>query len=215
LYLIKSNFLFKLFYPGRLWKLPAVFAGENKKVLYLSFDDGPHPEATPFALKTLKAFNAKATFFCLGKNVQQYPAIYQQILSDGHSVGNHSFNHLNGWKSSTEDYIDDIRKAAKLIDSPLFRPPYGRMRSKQQNALLAAMPKTRVVMWDLLSGDFDIHITAEKCIRNVQKYSQPGSIIVFHDSTKAWERMQAALPATLAYFTQKGYIFKGIPMDVQ
>jgi len=214
LYLIKSNFLFKLIYPGRLWKLPGVYPGEDKKVLYLSFDDGPHPAATPFALQTLKEFNAKATFFCLGKNVRDNPAIFEQILKEGHSVGNHSYHHLNGWKSTTRDYVQDIIEAGQLIDSHLFRPPYGRMSKKQQAALLAARPDTRIVMWDLLSGDFDTGITADKCIQNVQKHSVPGSIIVFHDSAKAWDRMRLALPATLRYFTGKGYHFKAIPMDV-
>lgn len=215
MYLLKSNLLFKLCYPGRLWKLPPESMqadGKKKPVLYLSFDDGPHPEATPFALSTLKAYNAKATFFCLGKNVREYPEIYRQLLSEGHSVGNHSFHHLNGWKSTVNDYIQDIRASRELIDSPLFRPPYGRMSRRQQTALMQAFPDTRIVMWDLLSGDFDTKLTGEKCLRNVQKYSSPGSIIVFHDSTKAFERMRYALPATLKYFSDKGFIFRSIPM---
>lgn len=210
MYLIKSNLLFKLLYPDRIWKVP-VEPGE-KKVLYISFDDGPHPVATPFALKTLKEFNAKASFFCLGKNVHDHPEIYQQILLEGHSVGNHSYHHLNGWKSSTQNYIQDIHKARTLIDSPLFRPPYGRMSRRQQAALLKACPDTRIIMWDLLSGDFDINISPQKCWFNVKKYSEPGSIIVFHDSTKAFDRMQFALPETLRYFSEQGYVFKSIAM---
>lgn len=211
MYLIKSNRLFKLIYPGRTWKLPA--EADGRKALYISFDDGPHPVATPFALKTLKDFNAKATFFCLGKNVRDHPEIYRQTLSEGHSVGNHSFSHLNGWKSPVPDYIQDIQEAQALIQSPLFRPPYGRMSKLQQKALSAALPETRIIMWDLLSGDFDTKISAEKCWQNVKKHSNPGSIIVFHDSTKAFERMQYALPATLAYFSEQGYVFKGISMQ--
>ncbi|WP_224071498.1 polysaccharide deacetylase family protein [Arachidicoccus terrestris] len=211
MYLIKSNILFKLLYPGRTWKFP--LESDEKKVLYLSFDDGPHPVATPFALKTLKDFKAKASFFCLGKNVRDHPDIYRQILLDGHSVGNHSFNHLNGWKSSVPDYIQDIEKARDFIDSPLFRPPYGRMSKKQQSALLKAMPGTHIIMWDLLSGDFDTGISPQRCWSNVKKYSAPGSIIVFHDSTKAYERMQYALPATLEHFSARGYVFKAIPMQ--
>lgn len=211
MYLIKSNLLFKLAYPGRTWNI-APDSG-NKKVLYISFDDGPHPVATPFALKTLNDFNAKASFFCLGKNVRDYPDIYQQILRDGHSVGNHSFNHLNGWKSGTQEYIGDIQQAKALIKSPLFRPPYGRMSKKQQTALLKTLPDTRIIMWDLLSGDFDTKISPAKCWQNVKKNSEPGSIIVFHDSAKAYDRMQYALPETLAYFTKNGYVFKGIPMQ--
>ncbi|GAB3363942.1 polysaccharide deacetylase family protein [Arachidicoccus ginsenosidivorans] len=213
LYLIKTNFLFKLIYPGRIWKLPPTTAPDGKKALYLSFDDGPHPEATVFALETLKAFNAKATFFCLGKNVRDYKDIFQQILNEGHTVGNHSFNHLNGWKTKTNDYLADIKLAGTLIDSPLFRPPYGRMSKSQQAALQQTSPETRIVMWDLLSGDFDINITPEKCWHNVQKNTRPGSIIVFHDSTKAFERMRFALPATLEYFSRQGYVFKPIPME--
>lgn len=211
MYLIKSNLFFKLIYRGRTWKLAA--KAENKKVLYISFDDGPHPVATPFALKILRDFNAKASFFCLGKNVRDHPDIYRQILRDGHSIGNHSFSHLNGWKSSVTRYVQDIQDARQLINSPLFRPPYGRMTRVQQTALLKALPDTHIIMWDLLSGDFDTNISPEKCWSNVKKYSAPGSIIVFHDSTKAFERMQYALPATLEYFSTRGYVFKGIPMQ--
>lgn len=213
LYLIKTNFLFKLIYPGRIWKLPPTAAPGGEKVLYLTFDDGPHPEATVFALETLKAFNAKATFFCLGKNVKAYKDIYQQILNEGHSVGNHTYNHLNGWKTKISDYVADIKLARALIDSPLLRPPYGRMSKRQQTALQQVLPDTRIVMWDLLSGDFDINITPEKCWRNVKNNSKPGSIIVFHDSAKAYERMRFALPATLEYFAAAGYVFKAIPME--
>ena len=210
MYLIKSNFLFKLIYPGRIWKLQPGSLAE--KVLYISFDDGPHPVATPFALDTLKQFQAKATFFCLGKNVASHPEIYQQILQEGHSVGNHSYHHLNGWKTAPKDYVEDIQAASRLIESPLFRPPYGRMSKKQQKALLERAPDTRLIMWDLLSGDFDTKITGEKCFSNVQKYSSSGSIIVFHDSQKAFERMRYALPKTLQYFSDKGYRFEAIPM---
>lgn len=210
MYLIKSNIFFKLAYPGRVWKLP-VRSGE--KVLYISFDDGPHPVATPFALKTLREFDAKASFFCLGKNVHTYPEIFQQIQTEGHSIGNHSYNHLNGWKSSPKEYLKDIQQARDLIVSPLFRPPYGRMSKQQQTMLLQALPDTRIIMWDLLSGDFDTKISPEKCWSNVRKYSEPGSIIVFHDSTKAFDRMQYALAATLRHFSDLGYTFKGIPIQ--
>jgi len=212
LYLIKTNFLFRLLYPGRLWKLPPGTAPDGQKALYLTFDDGPHPEATPFALETLKAFKAKATFFCLGKNVRDYNDIYRQILQEGHSVGNHSFHHLNGWKTPSDEYIADIRLARTLIDSPLYRPPYGRMSIKQQAALQKVYPDTRIVMWNLLSADFDINITPEKCWQNVKNNSCSGSIIVFHDSAKAFERMRFALPATLDHFTRQGYVFNAIPM---
>lgn len=181
----------------------------DEKLIYLTFDDGPHPVATPFVLEQLKAYNAKATFFCIGKNVAEYPFIYEQIIDEGHSVGNHTYNHLNGWKTKDADYISNVASAKKIIDSNLFRPPYGRATKFQLNLLknnYGLVP----VMWSVLSGDFDLNLSKEKCSDNVIKKTKSGDIVVFHDSEKALERMQYALPLMLQHFTSKGFSFKAI-----
>lgn len=180
----------------------------TEKVLYLSFDDGPHPTATPYVLDTLKQFNAKATFFCIGKNVVEQKDIYQRIINEGHKAGNHTFNHLNGWKTKDREYIDNVTEAAKHIDSRLFRPPYGRINRFKINLLEKAGYK--IIMWDVLSGDFDIKETKEQCAANVILQARPGSIVVFHDSDKAFERMHYALPLLLEKFTGEGFRFESI-----
>lgn len=191
-------------FPSMVWKMPA-----NEKALYLTFDDGPHETATPFVLDVLKQHNAKATFFCIGKNVQAHPAIYERILYEGHSVGNHTYNHCNGWKTKNQLYIKDIADAAGYIDAKLFRPPYGKI-SPFVARMLRAKLNYKIIMWHVLSGDFDEKLKPEKCMENVLLYSKPGSIIVFHDSTKAWPRMSYALPGTLEYFSRQGFVFKAI-----
>jgi peptidoglycan/xylan/chitin deacetylase (PgdA/CDA1 family) len=180
-------------------------------VLYLSFDDGPHPEATPFVLEQLANFNAKASFFCIGKNVQLYPDIYNEIIAAGHVVGNHTQNHMNGWKNTTDHYISDIQEATKSIHSNLFRPPYGRISFAQIKALRSnpSLPQD-IIMWDVLSGDFDTTINGEQCAQNVIQHAGPGSIIVFHDSAKAMDRLRVALPKVLSHFSELGYQFKAI-----
>lgn len=185
----------------------------DEKVIYLTFDDGPHPIATPFVLEQLKTYNAKATFFCIGKNVAEYPFIYEQIIDEGHSVGNHTHNHVNGWKTKDADYINNVAEAKKIIDSNLFRPPYGRATKFQLNLLKNNYGLTPI-MWSVLSGDFDIHLSNEKCSKNVIKNTRSGDIVVFHDSKKALERMRYALPNTLDYFSKKGFQFKAIKMKV-
>jgi peptidoglycan/xylan/chitin deacetylase (PgdA/CDA1 family) len=164
----------------------------NEKTLYLTFDDGPHPEITLFVLKQLKQYNAFATFFCIGKNVVAYPEVYKQIISEGHTTGNHTYNHLNGWRSNNEVYMKDIALASRHIDSNLFRPPYGRITSFQAKNLRAAMPgkNAKVIMWDVLSADFDIICTPQQCLANVVLATVQGSIIVFHDSEKAYPRLE-------------------------
>jgi peptidoglycan/xylan/chitin deacetylase (PgdA/CDA1 family) len=180
-------------------------------VLYLSFDDGPHPEATPFVLEQLAIFNAKASFFCIGKNVQLYPNIYTALIEANHTVGNHSQNHMNGWKNNTSDYIVDIQEATKSISSNLFRPPYGRISFSQIKALRSdpSLPQ-EIIMWDVLSGDFDTTISGDQCAQNVIQHAGPGSIIVFHDSAKAMDRLRIALPKVLAHFSKLGYQFKAL-----
>lgn len=198
-YFIKTPWWLKKIYSSYLWSI----ATKNKE-LYLTFDDGPHPTATPFVLDMLQQFNAKATFFCIGKNVMAHPEIYQRILDEGHRVGNHTQHHLNGWKTETTAYLEDTAMAAKYIDSKLFRPPYGRIKREQAKK----MKEYKIVMWDVLSGDFDINLTKEKCLYYIVRNTRPGSIIVFHDSEKAFPRLEYALPATLAYFSTQGFEFK-------
>jgi peptidoglycan/xylan/chitin deacetylase (PgdA/CDA1 family) len=210
MYLIKTPFWLRALYPGCTWKLPS-----SDKVIYLSFDDGPHPEATPFVLAQLKKFNAKASFFCIGNNVLSYANIYEQIIQEGHAVGNHTYDHLNGWKTDTSTYIYNINSASNLIVSNLFRPPYGRIKRAQLHAIKInkSLPQ-QIIMWDVLSGDFDVNLTGEQCACNVIKHAKSGSIVVFHDSAKAWERLQVALPAVLDYFSALGYRFEVISQSI-
>ncbi|HEX6168141.1 MAG TPA: polysaccharide deacetylase family protein [Chitinophagaceae bacterium] len=206
-YFVKTPGWLKRIYHSYVWSIPV-----NDKILYLTFDDGPHPEATPFVLKQLKQVNALATFFCIGKNVVAYPGIYKQIINEGHSVGNHTYNHLNGWKTSNDKYLKDIALASQEIDSDLFRPPYGRITSFQAKNLKPVIKgkEPKVIMWDVLSGDFDIACTAQQCLANVLLASVPGSIIVFHDSEKAFPKLEYTLPRMLNHFSEKGYLFKAL-----
>lgn len=183
----------------------------NEPTVYLTFDDGPHPKATPFVLDQLKAFNATGAFFCIGKNVTTYPDIYERIIAEGHTVGNHTHNHLNGWKTDDADYIDNIQKASEYINSTLFRPPYGRIKQSQIKSLQDSTSPFSIYMWSILSGDFDIKITPQHCTYNVLKNIQPGHIIVFHDSEKAWDRMSYALPKVLEYCSSKNWLIKSLP----
>jgi peptidoglycan-N-acetylglucosamine deacetylase len=182
----------------------------HEKIIYLTFDDGPHPVATPFVLQTLKAHSAKATFFCIGKNVLEQPVVYKRIISEGHAVGNHTFNHLNGWKTKDDVYMLNIAEAKKYIDSTLFRPPYGRITKFQLKLLTSYNYRLKSIMWTVLSGDFDSTVSNKKCLRNVLDRSGSGSIVVFHDSEKAYEKLVFTLPKVLEYFTQKGYRFEKI-----
>jgi peptidoglycan/xylan/chitin deacetylase (PgdA/CDA1 family) len=209
-YFVKTPWWLKKFYPHRLWDVAT-----KEKAIYLSFDDGPHPVATPFVLDELKKINAKATFFCIGKNVVAYPSIYQRIINEGHRVGNHTYDHFNGWKTKNAIYLDNIAQAAKHIDSNLFRPPYGRIRISQAKKLNQAMGNrsAKVIMWSILSGDFDESLTREKCLSNVTTGATAGSIVVFHDSEKAFSRLEYALPKTLEFFREKGYAFKKIDIE--
>lgn len=174
--------------------------------MYLSFDDGPHPVATPFVLDELKRHDAKATFFCIGKNVVAYPAIYQRILAEGHAVGNHTHTHPNGWKTKAATYLQDISEAAGHIGSALFRPPYGRITSLQARNIGTALKKEKatVVMWDVLSADFDTSVSPQQCLEHVVRHTVNGSVIVFHDSEKAFPRLEYCLPRALNYFAAKG-----------
>lgn len=195
MYLLQTPKLVRALYPSFLeWEITP---SPSHPAVYLTFDDGPHPTATPFVLEQLKKYEAKATFFCLGKNVVEYPKIYEDILQDGHTVGNHTHNHLKGWKTKTKEYIEDVVQAKQFINSALFRPPYGRIKRMQANQLHQL--GFRIIMWSLLSGDFDTDISRERCLENVVFYLKPGDIVVFHDSEKAWERMSYVLPRVLEH----------------
>ena len=206
-YLVKTPLLLKKIYPSYLWSI-----NTKEKTLYLTFDDGPHPEITPFVLRQLKRYNALATFFCIGKNVVSHPGIYKEIINGGHSVGNHTYNHWNGWKTNNDDYLKDIALASHEIDSNLFRPPYGRITSFQAKNLRSVMKgkEPKVIMWDVLSGDFDIDCTPQQCLSNVLLATVSGSIIIFHDSEKAFPKLAYTLPRILNYFSEKGYLFKSL-----
>lgn len=206
-YFVKTPWWLKKLYPSYIWNIKT-----NEKVIYLTFDDGPHPIATPFVLDALKKYNAKATFFCIGKNVKSFQEIYKKIIEAGHSVGNHTYNHLNGWKTSKKIYLDDVAKAAGQINSFLFRPPYGRITKKQAKQIKKVInnPKAKIIMWSILSGDFDTSNTKEKCLDNVARHAKPGSIIVFHDSEKAFPLMSHTLEESLKYFSENGYRFDSL-----
>lgn len=195
----------------------------DKKEIYLTFDDGPTPKITQFVLDELKKYKAKATFFCIGKNIVSHPKIFNNILADEHSIGNHTQNHLNGWKHSIKAYLENVLECDNIIssavekyknsklktqNSKLFRPPYGKIKNSQAKDLLQKGYK--IIMWDVLSADFDTSISKEKCLENVLKNTKNGSIIVFHDSVKAAEKVQFVLPKVLEEFSKKGFVFKAI-----
>lgn len=197
-YFVRTPAIFRSLYKTCIWKLDPA-----EPTVYLTFDDGPNPGTTAFILETLRKYQAKATFFCLGKNVEQHPDIYQEIFNDGHAVGNHTYGHLNGFKTKAGPYVADVLMAGKFISSPLFRPPYGRIKGSQIRLLKKEMPEIKIIMWDVLSGDFDPGIDSQSCLQNVLFKFRSGSIIVFHDSDKAWDRMSYALPRVLEYFSRK------------
>jgi peptidoglycan/xylan/chitin deacetylase (PgdA/CDA1 family) len=208
MYLIKTPFWLRAIYSNCTWKIPA-----KDKVIYLTFDDGPHPDVTPFVLANLKKYNAKATFFCIGNNVLKHPNIYESIIKEGHRVGNHTYDHLNGWKTNNDIYIDNIKDAMNIIDSKLFRPPYGRITKGQIQILKQSdILPNQIIMWDVLSGDFDIKINGETCARNVIKNTVPGSIIVFHDNIKAEKNVTYALPRAIDQLLDKGFEFDRIKL---
>lgn len=204
-YLIKTPVLLKAIYNRCVWHIK-----DHANSVYLTFDDGPHATATPFILDLLKQYKAKATFFCIGKNIEEHPELFQRIINEGHAVGNHTYNHLNGWKTNNFIYFKNIGKAQKLIQSNLFRPPYGKITYAQAVGIEKLFPKIRIIMWDVLSGDFDLELTPENCLQNVLETTTPGSIIVFHDSDKAWKRLEYTLPKFLEYCKNKKWNMKKI-----
>lgn len=208
-YFIKTPWIVKKFFPNYIWDL-----SNDEKIVYLTFDDGPHPTITPWVLNQLEQFKAEASFFCIGNNVEKFPEIYEDILKSNHAVGNHTYHHLNGWKTEDEKYLDDISKASQVISSNLFRPPYGRMKSKQAKQVANAMQNvaSKIIMWDVLSADFDSSFSPQKCLNNVLENFSAGSIIVFHDSEKAFNNLKYALPKTLEFLQQREFRCKKIEL---
>lgn len=222
-FLTKTPYFLKKFYSKQLiWHKTRA-----EKVIYLTFDDGPIPIVTPWVIKTLKTFNAKATFFCIGDNIIKNPEIFEQLKADGHAIGNHTFNHLKGWKTDNKTYVANFLKCQNLTQTALFRPPYGRIKKSQIEeiyktstqegndqknlhlpSILNIKPKTSIIMWDVLSGDFDPSLSAKKCLGSVLKHTENGSIVVFHDSVKAWDRLEYVLPKALKIWTEEGFEFK-------
>jgi peptidoglycan/xylan/chitin deacetylase (PgdA/CDA1 family) len=217
-YLTYTPWWLRKLYPTCIWQIPT-----KEKVVYLTFDDGPNPLATPFVLEQLRKYNAKGTFFCIGKNVVQHPDIFSHIKNEGHEVGNHTMHHANGWKTENQKYLHEIKQADAVIHSNLFRPPYGRIKKAQiklvngewsmvnGETVVDGKPFTihdsrfTIIMWSVLSGDFDTNIDGFTCFQNVINHVKPGSIIVFHDSEKAFPRLQIALPKTLEWLTKQGF----------
>ena len=187
-------------YPRATWRMD-----KNERAVYLTFDDGPIPEATPFILKTLAEFGVHATFFMVGDNVRKHPELYNQIVAAGHQVGNHTFNHWGGFKHTTRSYSENVQKANDLIHSHLFRPPHGWMRWEQY---FWVGRKYRIVMWDLVTRDYSKWMTADDIVANVKRYARNGSIITFHDSLKSIDKLHYALPESLRWLKEQGYEFK-------
>lgn len=196
--------LYRMFFPKSIWRIPS----KTKKVVYLTFDDGPIPEMTPWVLDVLKQHDIKATFFCVGDNVRKHPHIYQQILDEGHRVGNHTFNHIQGIKTWTRNFKDNTEKAAEYIHSDLFRPPHGHMRFPQYYIL---KQQYKMIMWDVVTRDYSKHMTPEKVLDVVKKRTRNGSIIVFHDSLKAEKKIKGALENAIIWLREQGYSFEVIP----
>lgn len=208
---VKTNRFVKTIFPNYIWDIP-----NNEKKIYLTFDDGPIPEITEWTLAQLKTHNAKATFFCIGDNIQKHPEIFKKVIENGHAIGNHTFNHLKGWETSLEDYIENTKKCSETMVNcqlntehcQLFRPPYGKIKPSQAKTLRKLGYK--IIMWDIISMDFDQTISPEECLNNVLKNIESGSIIVFHDSVKAWKNLEYVLPKTLVFLNENGFVCEKI-----
>ncbi|MCW3085690.1 MAG: pdaA [Bacteroidetes bacterium] len=199
MYLVRPPYLLKKLYPKAVWRMSA-----TQKIIYLTFDDGPVSEITPWVLDLLKEKNINATFFCVGENVQKNPEIFQRIKEEKHTTGNHTFNHVNGWNTHTADYLENVEKCAADNPTSLFRPPYGKLKKSQYHMLGA---QYSIIMWDVLSGDYDKDTTPEKCLENVLKHVRNGSVIVFHDSYKAQKKLKYALPRFIDWALSREYEF--------
>lgn len=205
-YWVKTNWIIKKIFSNYTWDV-----SNSGNTVYLTFDDGPIPEITTWVLEELKKYDLKATFFCIGENIDKHPEIFKKVISEGHAIGNHTFNHLNGWKTPTEAYIKNIKLCEEVIEkttnynskSKLFRPPYGKLKTAQARAIEKL--GYEIIMWDVLSADFDTTLSKEQCLDNVLSKVKPGSIIVFHDSIKAFKNLQDVLPKTLAFLKENNF----------
>jgi peptidoglycan/xylan/chitin deacetylase (PgdA/CDA1 family) len=209
MYLVKTPWLLKKLYPRLTWDV-----NKAGRCIFLTFDDGPIPIVTPFVLNILKQYNAKATFFCIGDNIRKHPEVFEQVKAEGHAIGNHTYNHLKGWETDDRTYLDNFLLADRLINTNLFRPPYGRIKKSQAKLLKKANPNLKLVMWNVLSADFDINVTPERCLDNVIKNTTAGDIVLFHDSLKAFDRLEYVLPKALEYWSKQGYEFKSLGAEL-
>ncbi|MBQ4818716.1 polysaccharide deacetylase family protein [Aquimarina sp. MMG016] len=207
----KTPGIIKKIYPNYIWD----FYTEDEKKIYLTFDDGPIPEVTEFVLEQLQRFNAKATFFCIGDNIQKHPEVFKKILSDEHTIGNHTMHHLKAWDNDIKTYIENVTSCEKEIlkltkshNQKLFRPPYGQISISKFSELKKI--GYQIVLWDILSKDWDNTLSPKECLKNVITNTKQGSIVVFHDSIKAYKNLKIVLPEVLSYFTEKGYVFDKI-----
>jgi peptidoglycan-N-acetylglucosamine deacetylase len=201
--LVRIPGILKRVFPEIIWDI----RGERPS-LYLTFDDGPTPEITSAVLSVLEQYKAKATFFCIGRNVERHPEIYRKLVESGHATGNHTYSHLKGWYTSDQEYFNDIALAARFVPSGLFRPAYGMITPRQLKYLRTFY---RIVLWDVMSFDFAFSTSPGKCLNNVIRFAGNGSIVVFHDSWKASEKVLHALPRVLDYYSAKGFEFKSLP----
>lgn len=199
MYFVNTPFFLRWMYPNVTWNRSRL----DKKI-YLTFDDGPIPEITPWILDLLQEHQIKATFFCVGENIVKHPTIYQRLIREGHRIGNHTFNHLKGWDTPDDIYFQNIELCQQHTQSNLFRPPYARAKKSQINLLTK---EYELIYYDVLSGDFDLNLSPEQCYKNVLKHTKNGSIIVFHDNLKAIPRVKYALPKVIVHFLEKGYTF--------
>lgn len=193
--------IYRMLFPGAIWRKPI----KGQKIVYLTFDDGPIPEITPWVLDLLDEYNIKATFFCVGDNVRKHPEIYKMVLNRGHRVGNHTFNHIQGIRKFSKRYLENTRLASEYIESDLFRPPHGHMRIPQFFTLRRYY---QIVMWDVVTRDYSKLMAPEQVYENVKKYTRDGSVIVFHDSLKAERNMKYALPKSIEWLKEQGYSFQ-------
>lgn len=202
-FLSRVPMLYRALFPGARWRIPAL----DGQSVYLTFDDGPVPEVTPWVLDLLDEYGVKATFFCVGDNVRKYPELFAEILRRGHRVGNHTYHHIKGLETSTRAYMHDVHEAHRLIHSRYFRPPYGHLRFPQTRELSHSF---EIVMWDVLTRDYNPRLSPERVLSNVTRFVRNGSIIVFHDSIKAERNLRAVLPRAIEWLRSEGYEFRRI-----
>lgn len=207
MFIERPPLIYRLLFPEAVWRIKTK---RKSKAVYLTFDDGPIPEETPWVLDTLDHYGVKATFFMVGDNVRRHPEIFGDIKRRGHSYGNHSMHHLQGMKVTSRRYLCDITEADRLIDSPLFRPPHGIMRWKQAKAI---KDHYNIIMYDLVTRDYSRMLTPKKVLENVKRFARDGAVIVFHDSRKSSRNMRYALPRAIEWLLEKGYEFRTLPME--